>query len=255
MNTLLRILVPIVMILQTLGSRAAESPLDLEVKEYVGKLADQDVQVRRRAKLMLLRPECIAKLPKFEDQLLTRLGKVESEEDAVLLGYLKLPPVRLKEVLESPHTPDQVRARLGDRQARQRVISRYREAMRLVELHKAAADLLYVNDREALAEFAKRLESSELLTDVQGNRLSVALVLIQVYGQAHPEETLFSPATYLKHANVPPEIFEERAHQDYLRQIERFFRVKHQLEVRLNPPILLETARVGVYRSASKREQ
>jgi len=230
-------------------ANAGPGAVEAELRQAIMDLHHPDAEVSRRAKLQLLRPEHFAKVPAHRADILRTVTEVRSEEDAILLGAVDLPPDRKQAVLSSPFTPDKVRARLGDPQARDRVIARFDNAASLVAVRKAALDLLYLNDAESLKPFAKRLESKQIFKDPHGNKTSVAVLLIQAYGEAHPKEMGFSPSAYLQHANVTPEQFRAPAHQGYLRQIEKHFKDRHRLEVHLDPPLLLDTSKTGVHRA------
>lgn len=224
-----------------------------ELRQAMADLRHADPDVSRRARLELLRPENFAHVPAQGAEILRAIPTVTSEEDALLLGAVELPPDRRQAVLDSALTPDKVRARLGDAPARDRVIARLESAASLVAVRKAALDLLYVNDASSLAAFVKRLESKEIVEDPQGNKTSVAVLLIQAYGEMHPEAPDFAPATYLNHANVSAEQFRGSTHQGYLRRIEKHFKARHQLEVHLDPPILLDTGKVEVRRARANQ--
>ncbi len=221
---------------------------EAELRQTILDLHSPDPEVSQRAKLQLLRSENFVNVPKNSAEILKAITNVMSEEDAVLLGAVDLPPDRKQAVLNSPYTPDKVRARLGDKKARDGVIARFENAASLVALRKAALDLLYVNDAESLEAFAKRLESKQVFEDPHGNKISVTALLIQAYGQTYPEEKLFSVTTYLSHGNVSPEEFRSAAHQNYLREIEKYFKDRHQLDLHLSPPLLLDTGKTGVLR-------
>lgn len=214
------------------------------------ELRSSDSAVHARAKIELLRPENLVGLSTYRAEILDSITSIESEEDAILLGALDLPPDRKQMVLASPQTPDKVRARLGDQKARDRVIVRLESAASLVEVRKAAADLLYVNDEAVLKVFAKLLESKQVFEDPHGNKVSIVLLLIQAFGQSHPEAKLFSSTNYLEHADLTGDQFHSASHQDYLREIERYLKDRYQLDVHLDPPLLLDTGKVGVYRKA-----
>ena len=109
---------------------------------------------------------------------------------------------------------------------------------------KTAGDLLYADTPAAWQAFAQALASRQLLTDVHGNKVSVAAILILAYGEAHQDEPLFASSVYLQHADVSPAEFQDPVHQAYLRQLEERLRVRHNIIVAINPPLLLNTARI-----------
>jgi hypothetical protein len=111
----------------------------------------------------------------------------------------------------------------------------------------AVGELAYVESPATLQAFAAGLASRQVVEDVHGNQVAVALLLIQAYGEKHPEEPLFSPDEYLKHADETREEFRQPQHQAYLRQLEGRLLALHQLRVTMDPPILLNTDKVEKY--------
>lgn len=230
-------------------SRAADGSAGLD--PLLRDMSSIDPETSRRAKLELLRPENAARLDLARDQILEAIPVIASEADALLVGRFDLPEARRQELLTSPHSPDEVRARLGDEDARQRVIAAFVVADSPAALRLTAARLLFVSDPVAMEAFAARLGSKELWSDPHGNRVSVALLLIRAYGLAHPEADLFQVASYSRFADLTEEAFQGAEPQAYLRAIEAHFRDTHQLEVHLDPALLLDTRNVGVRRARS----
>lgn len=225
-----------------LGAGTAASSDD-EIRGHIADLASTDEDVCARAKVMLLRPELAARLPAYRDVLLAKLPAVECEADAVILARLNLPAARVAELLDSPNSPDKVKAKLGDEKALARVVNRFRAARTVPELRKAAADLAYLDNKQAGIELGKRLESKEVLTDVHENAVSVVALILQVYWFEHLDELLFAPREYMKYADMTGDQFKQAEPQAYLRQIEEHFRQKYSLDLTIDPPLLLETTK------------
>lgn len=220
-----------------------------EVSSAAQALNSQDSDARLNAKLQLLRPEAGPWLKAHSSEIIAALqSDWESEESARLLGRLDLPSDLADRLRNSVHVPDAVRARLGDSQAEQRVISAFEGAHGFESHHSAAANLAYVESPGSLAALAHGLSSREVIQDVHGNDVSVPLLLIQAYGNMHPDEPLFSSSEYMKHANVTPQEFLQPEHQAYLRQLEARLLARDQLHVTINPPFLLNTDKVEKYR-------
>lgn len=220
-----------------------------EVRTAVQGLGSADADTRLQAKLQLLRPEAGPWLKGHSSEIITALqSDWENDESARLLGRLDLPADLAGRLRNSPHVPDAVRARLGDSQAEQRVISAFENAQGFGARHDAAANLAYVESPDSLAAFARGLASRDVIQDVHGNDVSVALLLIQAYGNMHPEEPLFSSSAYMKHANVTPVDFLQPEHQAYLRQLEARLLALNHIHVSINPPFLLNTDKVEKYR-------
>jgi len=214
------------------------------VKASVAQLTHSDGEVRLRAKLRLLRPEAAPLLKNHAVQIITALkDDWESEQSARILG-LELPADLRNQLRDSPQIPDPVRGRLGDRASEQRVLARFKNAESVEACHKSAGDLTYLNSPAAWQTFAQGLTSTKILEDVHGNLVSVVLLLIQAYGNAHPEEPLFSSTEYLKHADLTPAPVLQAEHQAYLRQLESRLRVRQNIQMTLRPPFLLNTAKV-----------
>ncbi|MBV9468094.1 MAG: hypothetical protein JO316_21990 [Abitibacteriaceae bacterium] len=226
---------------------------DTDIKQAIADLHSPDQDVRLRGKLTLLRPEYASRLTAFAPQLIASLTDyAKSDSSAIILGLLPLSPALTTKVRAGHETPDKVKARLGDKAAQQRIIEDFQKANDLYAVRKLGADLLYVNTPIAIETFAQRLESPNVFEDVHGNQASLVQILIQCYGEAHPEVPLFSTTEYLKHANVTPEQFQANVHQAYLRKIEAYFRQHYNLSLRINPPLLLNDGIVEVRRRVTQ---
>ncbi len=222
---------------------------DAQVRLVMHDLSGDDSDARLQAKLRLLRPENRSLLKAHSAELIAALrGDWQSDESARILGQLDLPSDLASQLRNSDQVPDVVRARLGNALAEQRVIAAFENAKGFGACHEAAAGLAYVESPGTLQAFARGLASRELITDVHGNEVSEALLLIQAYGQQHPEEPLFDSDEYLQHANVTPEVFKQPEHQLYLRQLEARLAALYQIHVTIDPPILLNTDKVEKYR-------
>lgn len=234
------------------GNAALKSAkLDTEIKLAVQQLRSANPDTRREGTLTLLRPEYAARLQHFATPIIAALrGSLkdgrDSESSAMVLGLLTLPQELASQLRASPRTPDKVKARLGDWAAESRVIAAFQAAQDLYNVRQRCDDLLYVHTPRALQAFAQGLQSSRTFEDVHGNKAAMALILIECYGRHHPDQPLFSSNEFLKHANVTPQQFQQRSHQQYLRRIEAYFLRAYHLHIRLNPPYLLDDQKVEV---------
>jgi len=235
----------------TFGADSGVAMLDhsAEVKSAVQSLNSPDAGARLVAKGQLLRPQSGPWLKANSAAIISALqSDCESEESARILGRLDLPSDLAGRLRDSEQVPDAVRARLGNSAAEQRVISGFENAKTFTALHANAGELAYVESPTTLQAFVRGLQSQQVVTDVHGNQVSVPLLLIQAYGNMHPDEPLFSPGEYLKHANVSAEAFKQPEHQEYLRQLEARLLARNQIHVTINPPFLLNTDKVEEYR-------
>lgn len=219
----------------------ARSDLDriARIEDAVKRLRSQNNAERLDAKRQLLRPEMIPVLKNYSKQIVEILRTdLESEESLEILALVDLPKDLKASILSSPRTPDKVRARLGETEVERKLIALFRDEKSLYAVRKYALDLLYMDTPNTVKTFAAGLESKRVFTDVHGNQFSLVQILIQTYGQVHPDDALFSPSEYMKH-NVGIEEFKGKEHQEYLRRIESFFRSEHGLSLHINPPLLL----------------
>lgn len=231
---------------ETVAAKSSDK-LKQEVQQFVRDLNSKDAQARHSAKLMLLRPEYFVRLTAFAPQLIATLRDYQvSEESAILLGWLPLPQPLARKIRQAERTPDKVKARLGDKAAEKRVIADFQNARDLYTAHKASNDLLYLNTPGALKAFANRLQSQEVFTDVHGNQFSLTYILLQCYGQFHPDNALFTSTVYSAHTNITPEQFRGAEHQAYLRKVESYFRQKYNFVLKLDPPLFANDQIYGV---------
>jgi hypothetical protein len=219
------------------------------VSAAVAQLSQPDADLRWRAKLRLLRPEARPYVKSHQSEVLSALANDwEDDQSALILGQLELPAGLRNQLRDSPRVPDAVRARLGDAAAEQRVIAAFQAGQTNVgALYKTADDLLYADTPAAWQAFGQALASRQVLENVRGNQVSVVAVLIRSYGEAHQEEPLFAPQACNEHANVSLADFQKPVHQAFLRQLENRLRVRHNLTVTLNPPLLFNTSTVEKY--------
>jgi hypothetical protein len=223
----------------------AEAAAGRKVTAAIQSLNAGSAESRQLAKLNLLEPEAAGQLKAHQAELIAALRQDwEADENALILARLDLPEDLRTQLLESPRVPRTVRARLGDVAAARQLARDFAAATTLAARHKLAADLVYVESPESWRAFAAGVSSVDLVHDPQGNQVSVALLAIQAYGNAHPEEPLFSASEYMKHADVSPAEFQQPAHQAYLRQLEQRLMEVQRLQVRIDPPFLLNTGKV-----------
>ena len=222
-----------------------ESEMDAKILKAIAQLhfVDKDERVMEdahgAAKFELMQSAYRKRLKNFAPAIIEALkDDLKSDQSAILLSLLPLPEEIKKKLLSSDHTPDIVKAKLGDQAAETRVIAEFKKA-KAEDKGRWGSRLFYIDTPNVMKEFVKALESKEIFKNVHDNTYSQVNALLVVYGQHHPEEPLFSYTEFQKH-NVSAEEFKKREHQDYLRKVEAFFREKYKIDVMINPPLLLD---------------
>jgi len=216
--------------------------LKQRVAENVEILRDSDDdQARHWAKVRLLEPSLLYFVGLHRDDLIQHLNDYHfSMRSAKILSRLPLNPELREELKAGSWIPDEVKARLGNEQAEERLILRSEQADSVVKIRKSFGDLLFAATPTCLESFLNALESEEILSDVHGNQVSKAHLLLQLYGEYHPEVALLSEETLESHGEVGPEAFAnpDNGHQAYLKQVAAFFKKTYDVDLRIQPPLL-----------------
>lgn len=213
---------------------------EASVKKYVDELCGKDESKRGFVHLRLAHPEYYKRLRRYSSQIVECLKDYEtSEESSIILGLLDLPDELKNALLKSKNTPAKVKARLGDKEAEQKVIEKFNTAT-LEYKETYALQLLYIGTPDALTSFIEMLESTEYYHDSRGKTESVALAMIWSYGQVNPDVPLFSSDEYIKHCYTTREEFQRPEHQEYLRRVEKYFLHNFNIEIHIKAPFLIE---------------
>lgn len=233
----------------------------MEIKNFVEIILSkknrraENSELIENAKLNLMRPEHTKKLSAYSDELTGGLSDYQtSEKSCILLGLLPLPENITEALLQSDVTPDKVRARLGDKQAEEIIVSKFKKTSRLDGKRKYAADLLYIGTDNTLTTFAKALESDEYFINYQGTEISLTQIMIQSYGQVNTDVKLFSPAEYGRHCYISKAEFAKEEHQKYLRAVEKYFSDNYNIEIHITTPFLIH-GKQKVYEYLKKTEK
>lgn len=213
---------------------------DREMQLVLAGVSSQMSRVRIASVRQLLDARVRTKVRTLSHELIPVLEDFATEEEsAELLGLLELPETLKADVLKSETVPDRVKARLGDIAAEARVISRFRSAPPFNRMVYAERDLLYIDSRESLSALVEELNSRDVFVDRFGNQVSITQMMIQAYGRAHPEVSLFQPAAYLPHCYTSEEDFRAPEHQAFLRTVGKYFSDLLGRPIKVDAPFLI----------------
>jgi hypothetical protein len=180
---------------------------------------------------------------------------------AKFLSLLDISQAKKDSLLEDKETPLAARARLGDKEAGQKIIERFNEAFTNVESpyfedrFDLADHLLYIDTKSSLDAFFEMLGSNKrYYYEYSCNRgkcwtdTAIGGTLLWILSKYHPIR-LF---TYLPEELVGESIFIEKEHpknpgkyyfdypdrnmQPYYREVERLIKKLYNREVTINPP-------------------
>ena len=176
---------------------------------------------------------------------------------AKTLGILDLPIDLENKLLLSKNTPIEVKARLGNEEAQNAILEKFKNSLENNPSHHIMKDwgekLLYMNTQEGLELFYQAIESDKFVLGPFNRKYSVAFLMIINYGEVFPQAEICQYKTLQSHAFLGgyeevtneesieknKQIFLEKKHQDCLRDLENYFLETKNKVLNINPPFFV----------------
>lgn len=214
------------------------------------------------ASILLSNPSYYAKLHNYSEKIRDELFKCYkgcsgSHYNRRVLGLLELPQYMKDSLLNFKYTELEVRAGVGDTIAQNKIVKMYKEFLKLdirtdKDLYKAfyakkipEAMLNYIGTKNSIELFIEGMSSSDTFEQTYFgkpyNQVSIFTVLLGSYtGLLLVNEPLVS---YLYYQNrflyAENEKVLGEGYQAWLKEVERYFKDKHGVELNIKAPYLI----------------
>lgn len=206
-------------------------------------------------------------LNNYKDQLIPSIWydytqrKGERSKYTKFLSLLDISQSKKDSLLRDKETPLAVRARLGDKEAEQKIIKRFNEAFTNVESpyfedrFDLADDLLYIDTKRSLSAFFEMLGSNNVYYyEYSCNRgkcwtdTAIGGSLLWVLSKYHPiklftslpeelvGQSYFDEKEHPKNPGQYYTVYPERNMQPYYREVEKLIKKLYNREITIDPP-------------------
>ncbi len=161
------------------------------IRILVSALDDPRKRVRNNAFHSLLAFARAGQLMPHSAAIKDAFAKYEFPEEYDMLGLLILDEDERKSLLNRNNMPAKVRARIGDADSENRLISEFRSSDDFKRLRELTDDLAYIGTTSCGKTLAESL-ASELTVRLGAGKLSVKFYIIQALGKIHPDNRLLT---------------------------------------------------------------
>lgn len=202
-----------------LGAKTGFVEDDKVLEMTVSALSSEDAETRELAAATLAMKARSEGLLQWKEVILNAIGAKRSEAEILLLGKLDPAPADRDALLLRADVPDEVRARLGDAAAEEKLVQAFRDSAEYHEMVGLARKLGYVGTPAVAQVLVDGLQSEVKSTGGIADR-SVRIDILVALGAIHQDEALFTSDAYLLAENSDRTFDRHRGLADYIAAVD-----------------------------------